>query len=232
MKICIFSDIHGNCTALKSMLDDVKREAESYIFAGDIFGYFYEQAEVIDILKNLSDLTAVMGNHDHYYIESIKNGNVPADLIDRYGSSYNIKLSQEQFGFIKSLPDSAHISLAGKKFAIFHGGPDDHLEQRIYPNTELEHMPLFDEYDYVTVGHTHYRYAKKIGRALLINPGSLGQPRDGSGFSYCMLDTATDTCEFRTVKADIQNCISEVEKRDKNRYVYSYLKNKYKGFIG
>lgn len=232
MKICIFSDIHGNCTALKSMLDDVKREAESYIFVGDIFGYFYEQAEVIDILKTLTDLTAVMGNHDHYYIESVKNGNVPDDLIDRYGSSYKIELSQEQFGFIKSLPDSAYISLAGKKFAIFHGGPDDHLEQRIYPDTELEHMPLLDEYDYVAVGHTHYRYAKKIGRPLLINPGSLGQPRDGSGFSYCMLDTTTDTCEFRTVKADIQNCISEVEKRDKDRYVYSYLKNKYKDFNG
>ena len=63
---------------------------------------------------------------------------------------------------------------------------------------------------------------------MIINPGSLGQPRDGHGFSYCILDTETGGIDFKSVDIDIDKLLSLSEIIDGEKDVYKYLKGKYK----
>lgn len=224
MRICIFSDIHGNIEALEKMLDAEKGNVDLFIFAGDIFGYFYCQKEIIDILMSMENLIAVKGNHERNYLTESVN----KDLLEKYGSSYNIELSEPQHEYLRQLPDYLEVAVSDRQFGIFHGGPDDYLEQRIYPDSELDDKSVLERYEFLILGHTHYRLVKKTGRTTIINPGSLGQPRDGKGFSYCILNTQSKTYQFKSVKVDIQKLLSQVRELDSEREVYSYLERKYR----
>ena len=75
------------------------------------------------------------------------------------------------------------------------------------------------EYDYLILAHTHYRFLQKVGKTTVINPGSLGQPRDKNGFSYCVLDTKTGSCTFKNVNPNISELLEEVQKKDGDKYI-------------
>lgn len=223
MKICVFSDIHGNQEAFENMLYNEQKNTDLFIFVGDIFGYFYGQRQIIDTMMSMDNLLAVKGNHDSQYLLR-KNDE---DLVNRYGSSYTLKLSDLEMQYINSLPEKLEIEIEKKRFGIFHGGYDNYLEQRIYPNENMQNMDWFFKYDFVILGHTHYRLCYKEKNTIVINPGSLGQPRDEYGFSYCVLDTEENDTVFKKVNVNIKKIINEVSIKDKNRVVCSYLQNKY-----
>lgn len=227
MRICIFSDIHGNIDALNRMLE-ADADADYFIFAGDIFGYFYEQKQIIDWLQNKRNLLAVRGNHDNNFLDSEQE---KQELIDRYGSSYCTVLTKEQSAYIKGLPPCLEVELEGKHFGIFHGGFADYLNQRIYPDSDLNMEAIKGKYDYLILGHTHYRFLRIEENTMIINPGSLGQPRDGKGFSYCILHTDDNYCEFKTVNINTKSLLAEVREKDSNRSVCKYLHDKYGGTI-
>ena len=224
MKICVFADIHGNIDALKKMFLVEKEDTDLFVFAGDVFGYFYNQVDVITAFMDMPNLLAVKGNHDHYYLSG-KRGDY---LQGKYGSSYRLTLPALQREFLCSLPDTVEINAGGKNICIYHGGPSDFLEQRIYPDTVIRENDLYDGLDYLFVGHTHYRFSKRIWRTLVINPGSLGQPRDGYGFSYCLITTDTDEWMFKTVDVDVYKLLGQVKEIDGEREVYTYLERKYR----
>lgn len=225
MRICIFSDIHGNMEAMKGMFA-ATADADLYLFAGDIFGYFYEQKQIIDCLRHKRNVLAIRGNHESNYLCCQQEKQT---LIENYGSSYNAVLTKEQCAYIEELPDFLEVELAGKRFGIFHGGYEDYLNQRIYPDSDISAELICAKYDYVILGHTHYRFLRRVQETVVINPGSLGQPRDGKGFSYCILHTDTGYCEFKTVKIDLQGLLAEVRQRDFDRKVCKYLHDKYGG---
>lgn len=227
MKICIFSDIHGNHTAFKKMLENEKCKVDLFIFLGDIWGYFYEQEEIISEFRNMTDLYAVRGNHEQYYLKCQKDKMYKDILIHRYGSSYGIEISKDERQYLSMLPDHIETRIDGKLFGIFHGGIEDHLEQRIYPDSVLDVNIYGNKYDFFVVGHTHYRFTKKVGDTLIVNPGSLGQPRDGKGFGYCILDTNDHQISFKNVDIDLNGLLKDIDKKERRSENYKYLLNKY-----
>lgn len=227
MKICIFSDIHGNFGAFQQMLLREEGAVEHFIFAGDIWGYFYGQKEIIGRLAEMKRLYAVMGNHDRYYLSSRQDEAYRRQLADKYGCSYHAALSGAELGFLRGLPDHLELRLEGRSIGIFHGGPTDYTEQRIYPDTELDKEIYGTKYDYLILGHTHYPFLKETGRTLIINPGSIGQPRDGRGFSYCILNTADSRVVFKTVDPDTEGLLRAVKERDPGTESCEYLLKKY-----
>lgn len=225
MKICLFSDIHGNDESLEQMLESELHTTDLFIFSGDIFGYFYEQKKIIATLMSLKNLLAVKGNHEQIFLQSPAS----TEILDKYGSSYNTVLSGTQNKFIQQLPDYMDVSVEKKRFGIFHGGPCDYLMQRIYPDTKIKEQSVYNRYDFLILGHTHYRLKRKIGDTIIINPGSLGQPRDGKGFSYCILDTKNNKTLFKSVEVNTQKLLSQVKKMDSTKPVCLYLQRKYGG---
>lgn len=225
MRICLFSDVHGNMDALRKMLDAESGQTDLFIFAGDIFGYFYDQKDVIDTIMSMDNLIAVQGNHESNYLSGRDN----EKMLEEYGSSYRMEISDAQREYLQKLPEHLEVSICDKLFGVFHGGPDDYLEQRIYPDTLIGNQSVYSRYEFLVSGHTHYQFIKKIGTTTIINPGSLGQPRDGKGFSYCILNPENNECQFKSVNIDMQKLLSQVREIDGGRKVCQYLEKKYGG---
>lgn len=248
MKICVFADVHGNGEAWSAMYTAEKLNGvECFFFLGDIFGYFHDQNSIISDFMNDERIIAIRGNHDEYYLKHFcgltgaelkaidevvdDRDDIWSALVQKYGCSYRGRYDIHMQEYLRNLPDYYITEIDGKRIALFHGGPGDYLEQRIYPNTEMTTDTVIDTYehfDYIFLGHTHYRMDRMKGNCRVINPGSLGQPRDGMGFSYGVFDTETGEFEFKNVKADIDILLSEVEILDGDTEVYRYLKEKYK----
>lgn len=219
MKYVIFSDIHGNIIALDKMLEDTDGSYDGYIFCGDVFGYYGHPSEVIDRLLTIDHLFAVQGNHDVYYL----NGEKTPELVQTYGNSYLSPLTYAQKSFLAALEYRMNMEITDRKISILHGTPGNLLEGRCYPDCKS-----FDAYssDITFFGHTHYRMDKMLGNVRIINPGSLGQPRDGQGFSYVVYDFETDECEFRTVEIDKEQLEKDLLSCEDNSDVIQYLLGK------
>ena len=133
-----------------------------------------------------------------YYCQNNDQSRVKA-LCDKYGPCYQHP-KPNVISYIQHLPLYKELSISSHKILIVHGSPDDPLEGRLYPDTALpDHCP----YSMVLCGHTHYRMVRFHNGTWFINPGSLGQPRDGHGFSYCIIDcTETVNVKFHDVFID------------------------------
>lgn len=222
MKYVIFSDIHGNAETLELLLkvENVKDEKQ-YIFCGDIVGYYYESMKCVSLLKSLDNLIAVRGNHDQMYMDAFDDWDYTEMLVARYGASYRVK-DLLVYEYIASLSLQRRIIVDGLEIKIQHGSPADLLNGRVYPDTSI----TFESEDSMVIcGHTHYRMMKKKGSCIWLNPGSLGQPRDGKGFSYCVLDTLVKRVTFHRIENDSSHLIHQIEKYDpENNYLKEVLR--------
>src|SRR5699024_8894481 len=88
--------------------------------------------------------------------------------------------------------------VAGRRLVMTHASPCPPRTQYVLPGSpELRRIGDIDA-DYVVVGHTHKQMVERVGRAVVINPGSVGQARDhsnGKKLSYAVLDTSTGDVE-------------------------------------
>lgn len=228
MKFVVFSDIHGNVYALEAMLKQAENlEAEGYIFCGDVMGYFMYQEKCIKYLQQLPNLYAVKGNHDFYYIESLSNKKKGAIYAEKYGTSYLKVLSSSARKYLDGLPEKIEFQCGKKRILITHGSPENFLEGRVYPDTQVDTF-LYESYDIVILGHTHYRMYRRIGNTILLNPGSLGQPRDFKGYSYCIVDMNTAEFIFKTVKINQRKLVDQLIMNNESEYLVKYIQSKMK----
>lgn len=234
MRYIVFSDIHGNNLALKLMMEQtIHEKIDGYIFCGDIVGYFYEQEDVINQLRKWNErLYAVLGNHDFNYLNGLSDERYAKMFSRQYGRSYVEKLSVSALTFLQRLSHSLSLIIDGKSVLVIHGNLSNPLDGRIYPDTEIEKKELYSKYDVVFTGHTHYQMKRKCDKTLLINPGSLGQPRDGKGFSYCIFDFEKMKAEFYTIEIDVKALVDNMLRRKENMSLVAYMeiafeRNKY-----
>ncbi len=218
MRLLIFSDIHGNSDALDALFDKMQDlEFDKIIFCGDIFGYYYNQKKIIEKLLTLKNLVWVNGNHDEYFLK-LYRGDIDAQYyIENYGHSYDHIHSvydDDDANIIASHSSQAVLDVGKCKIGIFHGTPDNQLEGRLYPNTAINNHKIYQKFDIVILGHTHCRMVRLDGSTLIINPGSLGQPRDGSGYGYCILDTNYMSVIFGNVQFDQTRLYGQIDQYD------------------
>ena len=187
MKICFFSDIHGNYEAFSVGYKLLLAEhADLNIFLGDICGYYFDCIKIWAELKECPNLVTLLGNHDKFFLKNYHIGTIPVEYTQKYGPSLNMLLHSCSNEFIEWL-ENAESSFADESEALFccHGGPNDVLNQYIYPDSEL---PVVNA-KYVVMGHTHYSMYRFQHGCHYGNPGSMGQPRDGSAPSFAVLRT-------------------------------------------
>lgn len=217
MRLLVFSDIHGNALALDAFLNKIESERYDYaVFCGDIFGYYYDQKYIIKQLCAMERLVWIKGNHDAYFCKLYRGLEDEYTLTQKYGHSYeNIKqrFAEDEYRLISSKKSSFFFETDNFQIGIFHGTPNNPLEGRLYPKDLLNDNSFF-QYDIVILGHTHFRQFRKQGSTMIVNPGSLGQPRDGNGFSYCLIDTERQSVEFKNVEIDISKLYQQIEKYD------------------
>ncbi len=212
MKIGIFGDIHGNRYAFEKIHAQLKNEAcDLHIFLGDVCGYYYRQNDVIEMLRNIPHLHAVVGNHDAAFLEAMDNESLLKDYSENFGRSFELlkeNITDANLEFLKNLQKA--FLLPSYNIAAYHGSPWKPLSEYIYPDSPLDR---FEELPFETVflGHTHYSMDRKSPNVRVINPGSAGQPRDGGWPSYAVYDAESKKAEIKRVPYDVSTMIHDVE---------------------
>lgn len=215
MRYLVISDIHGNYPALQTVLADAP-PWDVLLCLGDIVGYGPNPNECVDRLRQFEHI-AIAGNHDCAAIGRVELSIFNQDA--RQALYWTIQeMTPRSFGYLGRLPDSHRLD---DEILLVHGSPREPTwEYLIDPEAARESFEVRD-FRLALVGHTHiplmFEWASEVyrvkammlepgepirlqGRRLIINPGSVGQPRDGNPrASYGLLDTESGTFEMRRV---------------------------------
>jgi len=214
MRYLIFSDIHSNFEAFEEFFNVKKnKKIDKYIFLGDLVGYGPNPNEVIDLFKILKNVHTVRGNHDKV-IANLESSSMfnPAAAFSAEWSK--LQISPDNLHYLKNLPKGPLT--IDHFFAICHGATFD---EDYYIFTMFEAIESFKFMDsYIGFfGHTHfpviyYMRNEKLdlipltentkikldpNTRYMINPGSIGQPRDKNPTSsFIIFDSAKKEINF------------------------------------
>lgn len=219
MKIGLLGDIHGNSCALRAVLESAKEQGvEQLCLTGDFVGYYYHPDEVLDLLAAWP-YYAVRGNHENMLFDAIRSPSRMLAIENKYGSGLRqaqTRLRSEQLVWLDKLPERTTVNIAGIRILLAHGAPWDG-DCYLYPDSPEESWLKLasDDIDLVVLGHTHYRFQRKIGKTLIVNPGSVGQARDRIvGAAWAIFDSEKLICEHITTSYDIALVIKEASIND------------------
>lgn len=201
MKIGLLSDIHANLPALEVVLDDLP-PVDRLVCAGDIIGYNPWPAACVDRIRSVASVV-IQGNHDRMVDTPQRYAhNEMAHAGLKYAEE---ELSSEQREWLRALPEQTDI--ADGAYRLVHSHPDpDQLDSYVSPEDFAELQSYITQYDGLVLGHTHIQHKTTIDDQLIVNPGSIGQPRDGDPTAaYAVLDTNEDTVALRRTAYDIDS---------------------------
>lgn len=229
MKIAILSDIHANIDAFELVMKNIDKDGiDAILIAGDLVGYYYHPDKVINICMSRDNIYCIRGNHDKNFLNALEDEKLMKKLISKYGSSYRItqkKLSDNQIYWLQNLPPKIEIELDNKMITMAHGSIKSEVEY-VYPNqTNIDLIKHLSNSMYTILGHTHHPFTWNNKDRWLINPGSIGQPRDQSAVSsYFYLDLKSNVLEHKKIKFPIENILSEISEFDpENEYLHKVL---------
>ncbi|MFW6211026.1 MAG: metallophosphoesterase family protein [bacterium] len=180
MKVLVLSDVHANLEALLAVL---QIEYDRLIFLGDFIDFGPNPAECIRLIREHSDI-ALKGNHDHAlaYNMSCKSSEELRSLSQLIREDFTSKkVNKDQVKYLTSLSHSRATFFDNFHFFAAHSGANDMYS---YINKDLpddEFSASFNDIkeNFIFTGHTHIPYIRKNKDITVINPGSVGQPRDG-----------------------------------------------------
>lgn len=220
MKILILSDIHANWYALEAILD--KESYDALIFLGDVVDFGPSPRNCIKFLMKCSKsrFWGVRGDHDHAMAYGI-NSKCPGELNSistatrEWGEDF---LSSEEVGFLRRLPINNEFCLDNIHFDLFHGSDVNPLKFTENTNCENEKS----EISFILLGHSHKPCISTVGNTVLLNPGSVGQPRDlNPRASYAVIDDGTPY--IRRVSYDIERTVNDLERSSLPKLLTSKL---------
>lgn len=214
MKTLLLADIHSNYVALQAVLAETRNESfDQVIFAGDLVDYGLDPEPCIEWCFQ-SKAISVRGNHDHAVAQRIraKGGSGFRALAAATRPAHWDLISPKCLKYLGRLPVTEFHRSPEQSFFIIHGTPRDPLDEYLGADAEgwaqrLEGVAA----DVVVVGHTHIPFDLSANGKRVINPGSVGQPRDGiPGAAYAVLDG--ERIEFRRAEYNIDHAVDAVRK--------------------
>jgi predicted phosphodiesterase len=228
MKVAVISDIHGNWHALEAVLGDIEREQVDDIWClGDVVGYGPQPNRCVAETRTAASL-CLMGNHDLAAVERVDLTDFSPDA--SASATWTIgELEPDARAFLEGL--EPHGTRPGVE--MFHGSPRDPVWEYILSEHAARDALSRTTAPLLLVGHSHIPIALQLsdedalagglakggsevelskGRWLL-NPGSVGQPRDGDPrAAYLLYDVDAATAHFRRVPYPIE--LTQVEIRE------------------
>ena len=181
VKIVIISDLHANAEALAVIPDDY----DQLWVLGDLVNYGPNPREVVEFVRDQAS-QVVRGNHDHAvaYGDDPRCGGRFRELAEATRRFTENRLAPADRGYLGGLPLQVELQIDQTRFWLCHALPSDPLfgyapgdSPRWRQECERLHA------DILLVGHTHTPFLKKFGHCLVVNPGSLGQPKIRNGLA-------------------------------------------------
>lgn len=223
MRYLVLSDIHGNLPALTAVIAACPPSTyDRLIVLGDLVGYGADPGPVIDRIRHLAPHVAVRGNHDKAVC-----GLMSVDTFNSHARDAALwtrtQLSEAHLRYLRDLP--AGPLLVDDGLEIWHGSPADEDEYLVWID-DIRDAAALGRRPLCLFGHTHVQGAYGSGEGRpevtagegwqrttlqvspsdqwLVNPGSVGQPRDGdSRAAYAIVDMAAGTVALMRQVYDI-----------------------------
>ena len=223
----ILSDIHANMEALEAVLADARGQYDRIYCLGDLVGYGADPNAAVAWVRT-SVAAVIRGNHD-----KVCTG---TDSLDGYNPAAQAStvwtrraLTRESRDYLDRLPRGPLRQQTGRhSFDLVHGSPEDEDEYLIAGEDVRRAIPFMDAPLYF-FGHTHVQGGFLIARnnvrgihtgkplriedgySYLVNPGSVGQPRDGDPrAAYVLYSPGDRTVEYRRVGYDIDSAARKI----------------------
>ena len=228
MRIAILADIHANLTAFQAVLGDIEQrgKVDEYWCLGDVVGYGPDPRECIALLQKICRV-CIAGNHDRAAVGKIDTSDFNPRAAE--ANEWTAKqLTPQDIRYLTNLP----LTIEKGEFTLAHGSPRDPIWEYLFSiNEAVENLPAFNT-QYCLVGHTHQPLVfsfDRLGRGILtklehesevvlaekrliINPGGIGQPRDGDPrASYGIYDSTIRTFTLYRVPYDIKAVQSRMQ---------------------
>lgn len=231
-RFCVFADVHGNFPALQAVIKAAKQlGAESFLFLGDVVSYGPFPHECIELLANMDNIVLLRGNHDQ-----TSGSGIPENGSNRLARELDLwtyrALSQTERAWLLSLP----VEYREDSWLAVHGAPLDpqRFYAYIYEMTYKENLSYLAR-EHLSVcfyGHTHVQFIhrrlafgedeklkpKRIevcqtGEQVLLNPGSVGQPRDGDPrAAFALWDRGAKVVHFYRVAYPVAVTVRAIKK--------------------
>lgn len=208
MLIGLVADVHSNAMALKEVLSvfDGLR-VEKILHAGDIIGYNPYPDETLDLFKK-KKIISILGNHDRALITGDTSGFNPYAKAALEWTRNTA--SPDDVDYLLGLQDIESITLEGRRIVLVHGSPYD-IDEYIYPEDAVPELLSAVNGDVLVLGHTHVQFIKEYAEGIIVNPGSVGQPRDGNpDAAFAVLDTDSGKIQLKRVGYDIEKVIEDM----------------------
>ncbi|MGZ4360323.1 MAG: metallophosphoesterase family protein [Gaiellaceae bacterium] len=228
MRVAVVSDVHGNLAALDAVREAIAAEQVDEIWClGDLIGYGPRPSECCAAISDWATVT-LAGNHDLGGL-----GLLPLREFSPVAATAlewtKERLSREAHDYLASLAPSTQLAGCG----LFHGSPRDPVWEYVLTGEAVEGAFGASESSLILVGHSHVALAVvhpgaelegalapagtdvDLGsRRWLLNPGSVGQPRDGDPrAAFLLLDLERRWAHFRRVDYDIRRTQQEMRER-------------------
>jgi putative phosphoesterase len=182
VRIGIISDIHGNAAGLAAALE-LMGDVDELLCAGDVVEEYRFSNETVALLRERG-ARCVLGNHDLGFLG-------PHGARARAAAHVDGELVE----WLASHPRTIDTRVDGHRLVLTHASPCAPYTQYVLPHSpELKRFADVDA-DIVIIGHTHKQMVTRVGRPLVVNPGSAGQARDhanGKRLSFAVLDTSAE----------------------------------------
>lgn len=197
----IIADIHGNLEALQSVMQFLRKiKPDKYICAGDIVGYGPNPNECAKTVMGLWPFMGVLGNHDWASCGMRDISYFNSHAVESINWTRNVLTEINQM-YISELPKA----VSDENISVYHGSPRDQLDEYLITREQYKENIKFLKTRITIVGHTHKPMIFSDKRILtldqdlqtivfdadenniIINPGSVGQPRDGNNKASCAL---------------------------------------------
>jgi len=220
VRYAIIADIHANLAAFTAVLDDIERRGgvEERWCLGDVVGYGPDPHQCIELLRHYNHV-CVAGNHDWAAIGklSLSEFNPDAAAACRWTAQ---QLSPEDVDYLESLP----LVIEKDDFTLVHGSPREPIWEYLLSIGNAKQNFAYFQSQFCLVGHSHvplvFRYTETgacsfspfltniglvLGKSrLIINPGGVGQPRDGDPrASYAIYDSQARVVRLYRIPYDI-----------------------------
>ena len=244
MRIAVLSDIHANVEAFQAVVQDFRHQTEKILHLGDIVGYNASPNECLELARDIR-MNTIKGNHDHAVCNPgfAENFNIYARNAVLWTRDC---LTQENIQFLAKLESKLHLPCG----MAFHGSPNSingYIELHFQAKSVLKGMKrgVWGNARVALYGHTHKRKIWRMdvrGKVApvkipldgtiklsseefyLLNPGSVGQPRNGDPrSSYFIFDTEENTVSFKLVDYDLASAMEKIMNAKLPEYFASRL---------
>ncbi|QHS15804.1 metallophosphoesterase family protein [Halopenitus persicus] len=183
MRVGLIADVHANLPALEAVWSDMPA-VDAVVCAGDVVGYNPWPAECVERVREIAD-AVVVGNHDRTVDRPHEYA---ANRMAEAGLEHaKRELTDAQREWLADRPRS--VTVADGDLLVVHDHPTIQ-DKYVYPSEFPALRRHLDDYRGLVLGHTHVQHRETVDGRAIVNPGSVGQPRDGDPrAAYAVLET-------------------------------------------